>query len=118
MNDLEFSFEQSPWDAFLLTKGMGERISAAQLLTLLEGEDEQAVENALEDLETGCMVLDISELPRPVGIGEAAARLRQEAQLVKKGMDLSQLEENDPLRLYLEEIAELPEEKDSAPWNS
>lgn len=113
MNDLEFSFEQSPWDAFLLTKGMGERISAAQLLTLLEGEDEQAVENALEDLETGCMVLDISELPRPVGIGEAAARLRQEAQLVKKGMDLSQLEENDPLRLYLEEIAELPEEKDS-----
>lgn len=113
MNDLEFSFEQSPWDAFLLTKGMGERISAAQLLTLLEGEDEQAVENALEDLETGCMVLDISELPRPVGIGEAAARLRQEAQLVKKGMDLSQLEENDPLRLYLEEIAELPEEKNS-----
>ena len=108
MNDLDFSFEQSPWEAFLLTKGMGDRISAAQLLTLLEEEEEQAVENALSDLETGCMVLDISDLPRPGGLGEAAARLRQEMQLVKQGMDLHLLEENDPLYLYLDEIARIP----------
>ena len=108
MNDLDFSFEQSPWDAFLMTKGMGDIISAAQLLTLLEGEEEQAVENALEDLETGCMILDISDLPRPGGVGEAAARLRQEMQLVKGGMDLKLLDESDPLGMYLAELAEIP----------
>ena len=43
MNDLDFSFEQSPWEAFLRTKGMGDTVSAATLLSMLEGEDEQAV---------------------------------------------------------------------------
>jgi len=108
MNDFDFSFEQSPWEAFLMTKGMGDSISAAQLLTLLEQEDEQAVENALSDLETGCMVLDISDLPHPGGVGEAAVRLRQEMQFVKKGMRLEEMDENDPLSLYLTELAELP----------
>lgn len=112
MNNLDFSFEQSPWEAFLMTKGIGDRISAAHLLTLLEGEEEQYVENALEDLETGCMILDISDLPRPGGIGEAAARLRQEMQLVKKNMDWNQLEENDPLGLYLEELSQIAPEGD------
>lgn len=108
MNDFDFSFEQSPWEAFLMTKGMGDIISAAQMLTLLEEEDEQAMENALQDLETGCMVLDISDLPRPGGVGEAAARLRQEMLFAKDGMRPEDLEENDPLGLYLSELAELP----------
>ena len=108
MNDLEFSFEQSPWETFIRTKGMGDVISAANLLAMLEGEDEQTVEDALQDLETGCMVLDVSDLPRTAGVGEAALRLRREIQLVKKGLDPRDLEEGDPLRLYLEEIAETP----------
>ena len=108
MNDLTFSFEQSPWETFLRTKGMGDTISAVTLLSLLEEEDEQAVETALEDLEIGCMFLDISGLPRVGGTGEAALRLRREMQLVKKGLDLRELDENDPLRLYLEELAGIP----------
>lgn len=108
MNDLEFSFEQSPWEKFLLTKQMGDTISAAQLLTMLEGEDEQQVEDALLDLETGCMNLDISDLPSAGGSGEAAVRLRQEMQLAKKGLNPKDLEPNDPLRLYLEEVSEMP----------
>ena len=108
MNDLDFSFEQSPWEAFRMTKGMGDTVSAANLLTMLEGEDEQAVEDALADLETGCMILDISDLPKTGGTGEAARRLRQEMQLVKKGLDAKELDPSDPLRLYLEEVAEMP----------
>ena len=107
MNDLDFSFGESPWETFLMTKQMGDTVSAAQLLTLLEGEEEQAVEDALADLETACIQLDITELPTPNG-GEAALRLRQEKQLVKKGLDPKALEPNDPLRLYLEEVAEMP----------
>ena len=108
MNDLDFSFEQSPWEAFLMTKGMGDTISAVTMLSLLEGEDEQQVEDALQDLETGCMNLDITGLPRVGGTGEAAVRLRREMQLATKGLKLEDLEENDPLRLYLEEIAGTP----------
>ncbi len=108
MNEFDFSFEQSPWETFLRTKGMGDVISAANLLTLLEGEEEQYFEDALADLETGCMVLDISDLPRPGAIGEAAVRLREEMQFVKSGMNPATLGENDPLGLYLEEIAGIP----------
>ena len=108
MNDLEFSFEESPWEAFLMRKGMGETVSAVTLLSMLEGEDEQALEEALQNMETGCMHLDISGLPKVGGTGEAAVRLRREAQLAKEGLNLSRLEESDPLRLYLEEIAATP----------
>ena len=112
MNDFEFSFEQTPWEAFLRTKAMGDVISAVTLLSLLEGEDEQQLEDALQDLETGCMVLDISGLPKAGGTGEAAVRLRREMQLAEVGLRPEALEENDPLRLYLEEIAATPAQGD------
>ena len=112
MSDFEFSFEQTPWEAYLMTKGMGDTISAATLLSMLEGEDEQQLEDALQDLETGCMMLDISDLPKLGGSGEAAIRLRRELQLAEKGLCPSDLEENDPLRLYLEEIAATPVQGD------
>ena len=107
MNNLDFSFEQTPWEAFLMTKGMGDTVSAGNLLAMLEGEEEQAVEDALADLETACMILDISDLPKTGGTGEAAVRLHREMQLAKTGLDIRQLDENDPLRLYLEEISQM-----------
>lgn len=108
MNSLDFSFEPSPWETWLRTKQMGDRVSAAQLLTLLEAESEQSVEDALQEIEMACMVLDISDLSRNVASGEAAVRLRQEMQLAKKGLTPDALEENDPLRVYLEEVASTP----------
>jgi len=66
------------------------------------------VEEALMDLEQKEITLDISDLPRAAGTGEAAVRLRREEQLVKNGTLLTALEENDPLRLYLEELASIP----------
>ena len=108
MIELDYSFELSPWEAFLRTKQAGDVISAAHLLTLLEGEDEQTLEEALQEVEMACMVLDISGLPKIGGAGEAAVRLRQEMELVKKGLPAESLEEGDPLRLYLEEVAMTP----------
>ncbi len=83
--------------------GIGEaavRLSAARVLALVEGEQE--LEEALQDLETGAMVLDISDLPRPGGIGEAAVRLRREQELVSNGLHPEDMEQTEPLRLYLE----------------
>ena len=107
MNDLDFSFEDSPWEAFLRTKRAGDTVSAANLLTMLEEENEQVVEDALQALEDGGLNLNVFDLPKTSGSGEAALRLRQEAQLVEKGLNPGELEPNDPLRLYLEEVAQL-----------
>ena len=108
MNDLEFSFEPAPWERWLRTKQLGDLVSAAQLLTLLEEDGEEAVEDALQEIEMASMVLDITGLPRNVTSGEAGIRLRQEMQLVTKGLKPEMLEENDPLRVYLEEVAATP----------
>ena len=108
MNDLDFSFEDSPWEVYLRTKKTGEKVSAAQMLAMLEGEEEQAVEDAFQEMEQKQLVLDISDLPKFAGSGEAAVRLRQEVQLVQKGLPFGELEPNDPLRLYLEEVALIP----------
>ncbi len=108
MNDLEFSFEPDLWETFRMSLTMGDTVSASQILTLLEGEDGQTLEDALQELETACVKLDVSDLPKNGGTGDTAVRLKQEAQLVQEGLDPKALEPNDPLRLYLEEVAAVP----------
>ena len=104
----EFVFEDSPWILTLDKLRRGGSFSAVQFLALMEGEDEAAVEEALLDLEERGIQLDISDLPKSALLGEAAVRLRREEQLAKAGMLPAALEENDPLRLYLEELAAIP----------
>ena len=108
MMDLEFSFDTAPWEASLSQIPDGGSICAAQLLTILEGETEESVEEALLQLELRGITLDISALPKATATGEAALRLRMEETLPRTGDIRGQLEENDPLRLYLEEVAALP----------
>ena len=106
MND--FVFEATPWELALEEMHMGDTLSAARFLTLLEGESEETVEEAFEDLAGGHVTLDIAELPKTLGTGETAVRLRREAELVKTGLNPAVLEPGDPLRLYLEEVAGTP----------
>ena len=108
MTRIEFDFDQSPWELTLEKLSKGGSFSAARFLTLLEGESEDAVQDALLDLQKMQITLDIGDLPKPFGTGEAALRLRREAELVKNGTLLTALEENNPLRLYLEELASIP----------
>ena len=108
MKDLEFSFDAAPWEAAFAQLSDGGQLCAAQLLTLLEGETEESVEEALLQLELRRITLDISALPKAPAAGEAALRLQMEEKLPRTGDIRGQLEENDPLRLYLEEVAALP----------
>lgn len=108
MNTMDFSFEPTVWEQFRFSKQMGDVVDAADLLTMLEAESEQALEEALQDMEEGCMILSIASLPKFSGHGEAALRLRQEVQFVKNGMKPNELDPADPLRLYLEEVAATP----------
>lgn len=108
MMDLDFSFEPTAWEAFIRTKQCGDTVTAGNLLALLEGEDEQFVEDAFLDLERGCIALSVADLPKAYGSSETALRLRREEELVKTGLKPEAFEEGDPLRLYLEEVAMIP----------
>ena len=105
MSDLDFSFQDSPWELYLNTKRPGETVSAAHFLTLLEEETESAVEDAFAALEERGLSLDISGLPVREFSGQAALRLKQELEWSEKGLDPDLIPPNDPLRLYLEEAA-------------
>lgn len=105
---MEYTFEQSPWDLTLNTLKPGDKLSAVRCLALLEEMSEEEAEEALLALEEQGIALDVSELPKDNGAGEAALRLRREQQLSESGQLLEGFEENDPLRLYLEELAAMP----------
>ena len=108
MAKLDFTFDESPWEQYLFSRQMGDSVSTAQLLTLLEGEEEQAVEDALQRIEEACMTLDLTGLPKTGAAGEAALRLKQEMGMAKRHYSTWALEEGDPLGLYLEELAATP----------
>lgn len=103
-----FSFEESPWEIFSRKLEYGGRVSAARFLTLLEGEGDDAVEAALQTLEEMSVSLDVADLPKAAPSGEMGKRLALEEKLVKQGDLLNGLGTDDPLRLYLEELAGIP----------
>lgn len=106
MND--FVFDRPAWEPELEAIERGGSLSAARFLTLMEGEEEETVEDALRLLEQRDILLDVFDLPKIGAVGEAAVRLRREEQLVQSGELLQNLEETDPLRLYMEELAQVP----------
>ena len=107
MNQIEFSFETPGWELAMQGLQRGSTLSAAQFLAMMESEPDDALVDALTLLEQKNILPDISSLPEDFGNGESALRLRREKELVKSGSLMDKLEENDPLRLYLEEVDNL-----------
>ena len=87
--------------------GVSDTLSAAKLLTLTDGVSDDVMEELFDHLHGVIAGFDLSDFPRSM-TGEAARRLREEEQLVSSGKLLSGLEANDPLRLYLDELAGIP----------
>ncbi len=106
MND--FIFDRMPWEEELDALEPGARMSAARFLALIEQEDPLTVEEAFDLLEQRQIFLDISDLPKAVLTGDTALRLKQEEKLSTAGDVTTGLDENDPLRLYLQELAGIP----------
>lgn len=105
---INVAFGKHPFANVLGGLKPGDSLPASVLLTLLDGESEEVFLEAFDHLDDMAVSLDISDLPKAPGTGEAALRLRQEEQLVASGNLLTGLDETDPLRLYLEEIASVP----------
>ena len=105
---MEFTFDESPWEVFSRQLQSGCEVSASYLLALLEGEDEDTVEDAFDLLEQYGVVLKLEDMPSVTYCGDTGVRLKWEAELVQQGLKPQQLPETDPLRLYLEELAMIP----------
>lgn len=114
MNEFLFADELTPWEALLSSRSHGEKISGVNLLAMLEGEEEENAEEAFALIDEKGLVLDLTGLPKAAGTGQAAVRLRREEALAASGLKIKDLEETDPLRLYLEELALVPAFGDEA----
>lgn len=108
MNELDVTFGESPWELTIQNLSSGDSICAAEFLTLMEDSDELQMQQALQELRDKQISLDIQTLTKIPGTGTTGVRLRQEQQMVQQGNLPEGLEKNDPLRLYLEEVAAIP----------
>lgn len=105
---MDVTFEKSPLEQLLDTLCPGDRVSGLECLKAIEDLSQEEAEEALLVLEERGIALDISDLPACGNDGEAAIRLKLEQKLAKAGQLQKGLEENDPLRLYLEELSGIP----------
>ena len=104
--DLEFAFEENELQAFLQTLKRGTSVQAETLLGLAEQTGREDLEDALVYLAEAHISIDVNNLSWEAGA--SANRLKMEENLAKQQDMTCGLEENDPLRLYLEEIAATP----------
>ena len=81
---MELTFEDSLWEQTLNALSQGATMSAAQFLTLMEEEGEDALEDAFTLLQSKQATLDLTTLPAFAAQGQAAIRLRQEQQMARK----------------------------------
>ena len=108
MNNLEFDFEDSGLTQYLENLCDNDSVNAVELLALLEGEDDETTEETFDKLQELTVYLDLNDLPRPQVTGDSGVRLKWEMELAKSGDFFGKLEENDPLSVYLQEIASIP----------
>ena len=108
MNELEFTFEDSPLEGLVSGLRPGQSLNAAALLAAGESESEEALEQTLEQLDRLGVELDLTGLEVSAAGDQTLQRLRLEENFVRSGMATEGLEETDPLRLYLEELAAIP----------
>lgn len=104
MTDLDYSFAPAPWELAASSMKPGDTLAAERLLLMLEGEDEDAAEQAMELLRQRHIAIGTGSLPKIEGSGLLSVRLRQEQQLARQGNLKAGLSADDPLRLCLEDM--------------
>jgi len=108
MNDFVFDREFSPWEMALSKLKSGDTLSAGRFIALMEQDQTVEPEMAAMDLEQKGVMLDIRDLPRLASSGKTEARIVLESKLYREGSFLTNLEENDPLRLSILQMQSIP----------
>ena len=105
---MEFTFEKSPQEQLVDSLEAGNRISVIECLQQIQDMSGEEAEAVLLELAERCDVSDITELPLFRQDEQTMRRLKLERKLAKSGELMTGLDENDPLRLFLEEVAAMP----------
>jgi len=105
---IDVAFGDSPLEKLLDSLGPGMQLSSATLLAALDTESEEVLEETFGHLACMGVEVDISDLPPCRPDGQIASRLRLEEQMQSALQLLENLEEGDPLKVYLEELAAIP----------
>lgn len=103
----EFVWEESPLEEIF--SEYVDTLPAALFLTKLEGEEEETVEAAIAELHRRDILLDVENLDTGASGAKMQARLQMEKGLAEGSVKLRDFEEHDPLRLYLQELDDMPE---------
>lgn len=101
--DLDFELEEPGWKRAIACIPSGTEISAQRFFSILGSVDEEEAMEAAMELETRRIGLDVSQLPQWTQ-GQAAQRLKLEAELSKEGRLPEGLEKDDPLKMYWKEL--------------
>lgn len=107
MNDFVFEPVSSLWEMTLSKLRPGSMLPAVRFISLLEQEDDQGAEDAALDLEQRGIMLDVSQLPKFETNAATTSRIAREEKLYRENALIENLEENDPLRLTLEQISDI-----------
>lgn len=103
-----FVFEPSAWDLTAEKMKAGDILPATRFLTLVEGESDEQADAAFSELLDKHVTLDVADLPNIAAEGENGKRLAFEQKLAALEDMRPGLDETDPLRVYLEELASIP----------
>ncbi len=106
MNEFVFEPMHSPWELAVSRLHRGDTLSAQRFLALVEASEDFSAEDAAMELEQLGVMLDVADLPAVSGNPETQARLDLEKKLLHQGTLKENLDEKDPLRLFLEEISQ------------
>lgn len=108
MNEFMFDTITTPWDLAKARLKRGDVLSAGRFLTLVRTSDGVSPEDAALKLEQMGVLLDTAGLPVGSGNPETAARLKLECELLEKGGWKENLDRNDPLLLFMQELPSAP----------
>ena len=105
---IDVAFGDSPLERLLAGLVPGGKLSAAALLAALDTESEEVLEETFRHLADLGVEVELADLPACSPDSQIAARLNLEQQMRCAAELMENLEEGDPLRVYLEELAAIP----------
>ena len=106
MMELDITFDGGRAEKLL--RKLGTAPTVFQMLTIMEGESQDVLDDVLTLMNQEMITLEMGDLPAVPADVDSAKRLKLEKDLVAQNALPGGLPENDPLRLYLEEVAAMP----------
>lgn len=101
---MEFTFEKSPLEELQKRIATQDSVSAMECLERIESLSEEEAGHIIYALSEQWEKIDISDIPPYEQDEQTALRMKLERKLIKSGQLMTGLEENDLLRLFLEEV--------------